>query len=636
MEDTRVWEPVTFERALTRPELRRRVARTLGRLADPRGVRYLVDLVDDPDPEVEAEAVHALAQLGADRELPPEGVAALRRAAVSSSRRASRLAVGALARRGLSLSQTEDLLAEFEPLERLVRMVPSLLRLPADSWAEVVRSFFEELELADRQLLAEAFSRSATKPSAWAAELAADSDRWISASGSRAIGRVATSEECRVALESLSSELVSASAPIMVSGALEAVSGCAQRGMIAVSSSSAPALLGFLADLDPSVRSAALSAARWWLHLAEVREAVVVAVRSPSQGFQERRTALESLARAEDLRAADLLVELHGSTDPWLRAAAAGGLAVWKSTRLDGMYLNDSEPVVRAATLDALSLRRKSSTVPVGLIVDGAAEVRAAALDYFSRHPDVAVDDLLTAIGDTESARTSRDPRVRLSLVEALVARGRAERLERGAVLLLLANVARNDPAPEVRRLAALRLLEAGEEAVDWRSALSRRSESYYEAAKALADEPLRLSWTTSKGPFVIEFECRNLEVMCRHLAQLAEQGFFRETRVGAGEVGRRIRLGDPTGTGRGWPGYFVRDADSLTADDRDGSPRVWLDRRWPDTGSGRLVVTLDPAAALDSPGLPIGRVVSGIDTLKKLQMGDSVVAVRVEGADGR
>ena len=231
--------------------------------------------------------------------------------------------------------------------------------------------------------------------------------------------------------------------------------------------------------------------------------------------------------------------------------------------------------------MNALSRRSPRSDVPwAALLQDSSSEVRAATLLSLVRRPELTLEELLESIGGSE--RADREPAVRLSLVEALVARARRERMERGGILLMLGNVARDDPSPVVRRLAVARLLEAGEERTDWRPSTSRRSETYYEGLLEQVGTDLQLTWTTERGDFALEFGCRHMELLCRNLEQLAGQGFYRDTVIGEGSVGRTIPLGDPTASGNGGPGYFVRDASDARLSRLDPG-LVWWDRRWPD-----------------------------------------------------
>lgn len=624
IEDMRLWEPVTLERSLTQPHLRPRVARLLGRLGDPRGERYLVDLVDDPEAETALVAAEALASLVSEDAVSSTGRAALRRVVANGPDADAHLAVTALQALGADLAELEDLVETRDPAARLSRLVPALVETPPVAWVEVVRPFFAQLAVRERRALAQAFARGGTGSEDWAVELLSDPDDWVQSAGWRARGRIAERPGCQELLERALQPLASAN---VWAAALAAVESCFARGVVAASVSRQERVAELLRHDDTRVRLAAIRLARFFVFSEPVAGQLTTLARRETAGLKERREAIVSLARAGDRRAADLVTELQRSRREEVRRMVASVLDQMDPSGLDALFFGDAAPSVRSAAVTTIARRGPRSKVPWTLLLqDSSADVRTATLLSLVRRPELTLEELLESIGGSE--RADREPRVRLALVEALVARARRQRMERGGILLMLGNVARDDPSPVVRRLAARRLLEAGEERVAWRPSTSRRSETYYEGLLDLAGFGLELTWTTERGDFVLGFDCRHLALLCRNLEQLAGQGFYRATTIGDSEVGRRVALGDPTDSGVGGPGYFVRDASDAALSRLDAG-LVWWDRRWPDAGGSRLVVGLAPLSSPAVEGLPIGRVVSGAETLSVLQSGDRVLDVR-------
>jgi cyclophilin family peptidyl-prolyl cis-trans isomerase len=84
------------------------------------------------------------------------------------------------------------------------------------------------------------------------------------------------------------------------------------------------------------------------------------------------------------------------------------------------------------------------------------------------------------------------------------------------------------------------------------------------------------------------------------------------------------IQGGDPTGTGRGGPGY--RFPDEFAAGLRHDGPG-WLSmaNSGPDTNGSQFFITLGPARYLDFVHAIFGRVTEGLDLLPQIQPGDTM-----------
>ncbi len=90
------------------------------------------------------------------------------------------------------------------------------------------------------------------------------------------------------------------------------------------------------------------------------------------------------------------------------------------------------------------------------------------------------------------------------------------------------------------------------------------------------------------------------------------------------------IQGGDPTGTGRGNAGYTI----PLEVSDRKhvegalGMARA----RDPNSGSCQFYITLKPTPHLDGNYTVFGRVIEGMDVVKKLRQGDKILHIDIEG----
>ena len=122
----------------------------------------------------------------------------------------------------------------------------------------------------------------------------------------------------------------------------------------------------------------------------------------------------------------------------------------------------------------------------------------------------------------------------------------------------------------------------------------------------------------TNQGTFTVElFEDRAPKTTA-NFVELAEKGFY------DGVVFHRIipdfmiQGGDPTGTGRGGPGYHIPDEFHPELK-HDGKGILSMANAGPNTGGSQFFITLAETSWLDRKHAVFGKVVDGMDVVEKI-----------------
>lgn len=122
----------------------------------------------------------------------------------------------------------------------------------------------------------------------------------------------------------------------------------------------------------------------------------------------------------------------------------------------------------------------------------------------------------------------------------------------------------------------------------------------------------------TNHGTFEIElFEERAPET-AGNFIDLAEDGFYDGVTFHRVIDGFMIQGGDPTGTGRGGPGYSIDDEFHPELE-HTGPGILSMANSGPDTGGSQFFITLAATPWLDGKHAVFGRVVDGMDVIRKI-----------------
>jgi cyclophilin family peptidyl-prolyl cis-trans isomerase len=122
----------------------------------------------------------------------------------------------------------------------------------------------------------------------------------------------------------------------------------------------------------------------------------------------------------------------------------------------------------------------------------------------------------------------------------------------------------------------------------------------------------------TSRGTFAVELFEQRAPKTTANFVELAEKGYYDDVVFHRIIAGFMIQGGDPTGTGRGGPGYTI--ADEFHPELRHDAPGVLsMANAGPNTGGSQFFITLAPTAWLDGKHAVFGKVVSGMDVIEDI-----------------
>jgi peptidylprolyl isomerase len=125
-----------------------------------------------------------------------------------------------------------------------------------------------------------------------------------------------------------------------------------------------------------------------------------------------------------------------------------------------------------------------------------------------------------------------------------------------------------------------------------------------------------RVLLNTSEGDVIIELY-GDMPITAGNFQKLVEKGFYDGTIFHRVIDGFMIQGGDPTGTGRGGPGYAIQD--EFAAKNRNGRGTISMANAGPNTGGSQFFINLVDNNYLDKAHPVFGKVVEGMDVVDKI-----------------
>jgi len=125
-----------------------------------------------------------------------------------------------------------------------------------------------------------------------------------------------------------------------------------------------------------------------------------------------------------------------------------------------------------------------------------------------------------------------------------------------------------------------------------------------------------RVRLETNMGTVVIALDPR-MPITAGNFETLAKKGYYDGVIFHRVIAGFMIQGGDPTGTGRGGPGYVIKD--EFTSDNRNDRGTISMANAGPDTGGSQFFINLVGNNFLDGKHPVFGKVVEGMEVVDRI-----------------
>ncbi len=137
----------------------------------------------------------------------------------------------------------------------------------------------------------------------------------------------------------------------------------------------------------------------------------------------------------------------------------------------------------------------------------------------------------------------------------------------------------------------------------------------------------------TDKGEMRLKLHADKAPMTVNNFVFLARSGFYNGVTFHRVIRDFMIQAGDPTGTGRGGPGY--RFPDEFHPELRHDGPGVLsMANAGPNTNGSQFFITHVATPWLDGKHAVFGHLIDGFDTLYAIEQGDLIDAIEIEEVD--
>ena len=132
----------------------------------------------------------------------------------------------------------------------------------------------------------------------------------------------------------------------------------------------------------------------------------------------------------------------------------------------------------------------------------------------------------------------------------------------------------------------------------------------------------------TERGNMVLELFASDVPNTVNNFVFLANDGFYNGVTFHRVVPGFVAQAGDPTGTGRGNPGYSFADEFS---EHTHLTGALSMANAGADTNGCQFFITFAPQHGLDGKHSVFGQLIDGTDVLEQIEQGDVIIRITIE-----
>ncbi len=139
----------------------------------------------------------------------------------------------------------------------------------------------------------------------------------------------------------------------------------------------------------------------------------------------------------------------------------------------------------------------------------------------------------------------------------------------------------------------------------------------------------IRITLHTDKGDIDGTIFASKVPLTSANFLNLAKRGYYDGVSFHRVISNFMIQGGDPTGTGRGGPGY--RFADEIDPSLKHSKPGIFsMANAGPNTNGSQFFITHGPTPHLDGKHAVFGEVTQGQDVVNKIAQGDKIKSITI------
>jgi peptidylprolyl isomerase len=131
-----------------------------------------------------------------------------------------------------------------------------------------------------------------------------------------------------------------------------------------------------------------------------------------------------------------------------------------------------------------------------------------------------------------------------------------------------------------------------------------------------MADSETKIRLETTLGDIVIQLYEKEMPVTTANFKELVQKGFYDGVTFHRVIEGFMIQGGDPTGTGRGGPGYQIKDEFTESELDANNRGTISMANAGPNTGGSQFFINLVDNNFLDGRHPVFGKVAEGMEVV--------------------